>query len=305
MEQLPWFKFTPKDWMMGKIQKCPEITQARFMRLNCIYWNKKCVLSYNDAEIEIDKEHLDCLISKRIIKCFNDFIVIDFLNEQLDDIQNDSNDKSRSGEIGNLKRWHPLIHERYMKREITLDQALYIAYPSHPDRTPIAEASQNIADIDKEVDIDKTKNKKLNTVLNNSLLSEIKISDDKLFFLVNNYKIDADEKAISYFEIARKFQLLFIKNLQEKESPCTAQKNATYKNYIPSIRIMFEKENVTIENLRDAYTFLSGNSKEQEFWKSNVLSAPKLREKISQILIKKNTPNGSSTATTTTRTRNR
>jgi len=84
MDKLQWFKFTPTDWIMGKIQRCPEITQARFMRLICLYWNKECYLSYEDAEIEIDKEHLDILISKKIIKIEENLIVIDFLNEQIE-----------------------------------------------------------------------------------------------------------------------------------------------------------------------------------------------------------------------------
>ena len=79
MDKLQWFKFTPTDWIMGKIQRCPEITQARFMRLICLYWNKECVLSYEDAEIEIDKEHLDILISKKIIKIEDNFLLIEFL----------------------------------------------------------------------------------------------------------------------------------------------------------------------------------------------------------------------------------
>jgi len=83
MDKLQWFKFMPTDWVMGKIQRCPEITQARFMRLICLYWNKECVLTLSDAEIEIDKEHLDILISKKIVKIQDSFLVIDFLNEQL------------------------------------------------------------------------------------------------------------------------------------------------------------------------------------------------------------------------------
>ncbi len=303
MEKLPWFKFTPKDWIMGRIQRCHEVTQARFMRLCCIYWNKDCVVSYEDAEIEIDKEHLDVLISKRVIKCFNNFIVIDFLNEQLDGIQIDSTDKSKSGKIGNLKRWRPELYEKYIKNEVTLDYALSIAEQSHPDRTPIAPRSQNIADIDKDLDIDKTKNKKLNSILNNSLLSEIKISDDKLFFISKDLKFDADEKSITYFDIARKFQLLFIKNLKEKESPFTVQEHATYKNYIPSIRIMIEKENVTIENLRDAYNYL--NSPAGDFWKPNILSTSKLREQIAQLLLRQKTSQNGVKPETKVRNRNR
>ena len=86
MDKLQWFKFAPGDWMMGKIMRCDEITQARYMRLVCLYWNKECYLSYEDAEIEIDKEHLDILIKKKIVKIDNDFINIEFLDEQMDGI---------------------------------------------------------------------------------------------------------------------------------------------------------------------------------------------------------------------------
>ncbi len=101
MDKLQWFKFTPTDWIMGKIQRCPEITQARFMRLICLYWNKECLLSYEDAEIEIDKEHLDILINKKIVKVEDTFLIIDFLNEQLGCIA-ETSEKRRQAV---LSRW--------------------------------------------------------------------------------------------------------------------------------------------------------------------------------------------------------
>lgn len=91
----------PTDWVMGKIQRCPEITQARFIRLICLYWNKECVLTYEDAEIEIDKEHLDILIGKKIINLVDEFISIEFLNEQLESISETS--KKRRDAV--LLRW--------------------------------------------------------------------------------------------------------------------------------------------------------------------------------------------------------
>jgi hypothetical protein len=101
MDKLQWFKFTPTDWIMGKIQRCPEITQARFMRLICLYWNKECLLSKEDAEIEIDKEHLDILIAKKIIKIEDDFLIIQFLNEQLENISETSQKRREAV----LQRW--------------------------------------------------------------------------------------------------------------------------------------------------------------------------------------------------------
>jgi len=101
MAYLSWFKFTPSDWIMGKIQRTPELTQARFMRLICLYWNKQCILSFEDAEIEIDKDHLDLLVSKKIIKIENDFIIIEFLNEQMGTISETSQKRKEAV----LQRW--------------------------------------------------------------------------------------------------------------------------------------------------------------------------------------------------------
>ena len=150
MDKLQWFKFSYADWRMGKIQKCPEITQARFVNLCCLYWSKDCFLSYDDAEIEIDKEHLDILINKKIITNANNFISISFLDEQFAEIEETNKNKSKSGVLGNLKRWHKDIYKKYESREITLKEAISlsknIAHQSHPDNTPIAPQSQNIAE---------------------------------------------------------------------------------------------------------------------------------------------------------------
>lgn len=86
MEKLTWFKFSISDWIMGKIMKCPEVTQARFLKLCCLYWNKECSLSIEDAEIEIDEEHLNILKSKKVIIFDGENITIKFLDEQWSDI---------------------------------------------------------------------------------------------------------------------------------------------------------------------------------------------------------------------------
>lgn len=101
MEKLTWFKFSPINWLMGKIQRVPETTQMRFIKLICLYWNKECVLSVEDAEMEIDKKHLDLLINKKIVKVNEDCIVIDFINEQYDEIK----EKSRKNTENVQKRW--------------------------------------------------------------------------------------------------------------------------------------------------------------------------------------------------------
>lgn len=154
MDKLQWFKFTPSDWMMGKIQRCPEVTQARFLRLCCLYWNKECKLSIEDAIIEIDKEHFETLKNKKIISVNSTHFSISFLDEQYLEIDEKAKNRSESGIIGNLKRWHPDIYSKFELKKISLKEAIElsksIATQSLPDSTPIAKQSQNIADKSRE-----------------------------------------------------------------------------------------------------------------------------------------------------------
>lgn len=158
MDKLQWFKFSPSDWMMGRIQRCDLDTQALFLRLCCIYWNKQCKLSKDDAIFEIDQKHFDILVSKKIIFCNDTNISISFLDEQFMEINEEKQDKSKSGVIGNLKRWHRPIFDSYERKEISLEDAIIlsknnsnaIAEQSHPDSNAIAEQSQIIAEKNRE-----------------------------------------------------------------------------------------------------------------------------------------------------------
>lgn len=117
----------------------------------------------------------------------------------------------------------------------------------------------------------------VNIIFDNILMSEIEISD-------------VDKKLQYYFRISEKFRLLFIKNLEEKKSPIKNQKNATFKNYVNPIRLMFERDEITREQLLKVYDFLNCNkSEDKKFsWKANILSTSKLREKFQTISVKAN-----------------
>lgn len=108
-----------------------------------------------------------------------------------------------------------------------------------------------------------------------SLLSEISISD-------------VPPNLQDYFKIALSFQKLFIKNLKDREAPTRIQEMARFNNYVTPIRLMIENDDITRDQINLAYDFLQ--SKEGEFWKSNILSTKKLREKIDQLISQKNTP---------------
>lgn len=117
---------------------------------------------------------------------------------------------------------------------------------------------------------------------NNTLLSEIEISD-------------FDDRFQNFIKTAISFQKLFIKNLKEKNSPTKKIEKSTFKNYVTPIRLMIETDEVTSQQFRTVYDFL--NSAKGEWWKSNILSIKKLREKLPELILKANTSNGTSTGT--------
>jgi len=116
--------------------------------------------------------------------------------------------------------------------------------------------------------------KEIKKPIKNTLLSEIKISDLE------------DEKIKKYFEIAEAFRNLFIKNQKERGAPISNQEKAKFKNYVDPIRLMIEVDEVTIEQLTKVFKFL--DSTEGEFWKPNILSTSKLREKFTNLIMKSN-----------------
>ena len=84
MKQLPWFKFSPADWMMGRISRQSCEVQVAFLRLCCIYWNAECEMTVEHAELECDG-YFDRLVTLKMVEVIGDKIGIKFLNIQYDE----------------------------------------------------------------------------------------------------------------------------------------------------------------------------------------------------------------------------
>jgi len=126
----------------------------------------------------------------------------------------------------------------------------------------------------KDADYNKQKTQtETQTEIYNKSLSEIDISE-------------VPENDMEYFKIAKKFQELFIKNLNENNAPSETQKKAKFKSWVNPIRLMIEKDKVSSEQFKTAYNFLK--SREGSFWKTNILSTKKLREKLPSLIMQAN-----------------
>lgn len=85
MNNLEWFKFSPSDWMMGRIQRQTPQVQCDFIRLCCIYWHKRGEMSQDAAQMEC-VETFETLVKFKFISVVDDMIAIKFLDDQVVDI---------------------------------------------------------------------------------------------------------------------------------------------------------------------------------------------------------------------------
>jgi hypothetical protein len=116
---------------------------------------------------------------------------------------------------------------------------------------------------------------KVNNIYKTSLLSSLKNED-----------VDNSE----YLEYAISFYELFKKNLTENNISTTRIEKATGK-WIDPIRLLLENDKYSTDDLRTVWKFLNSD----DFWKKNIMSTQKLREKFDRLLMDakiKNKTNG-------------
>ena len=97
MDKLQWFKFRPSDWIMGRISKTNKTTQAEFLNFCCTYWNKQCDVSINQCKYEFTPNVYKKLVDLEILKIDGAKVHIDFLDEQMDGINDMRNKASLAG----------------------------------------------------------------------------------------------------------------------------------------------------------------------------------------------------------------
>ena len=89
-KELPYFKFEPSEWENGNIQMCSTISKGLFIDICSIYWARIGELPYALALQKLcrgDAELMKELLGHDIIRVENDFIIIDFLDEQLQEFK--------------------------------------------------------------------------------------------------------------------------------------------------------------------------------------------------------------------------
>lgn len=93
---------------------------------------------------------------------------------------------------------------------------------------------------------------------------------------------DLSEKNRPFFEMANGFYLLFKQNASDLNVNWLHLKKAKAEEFTNHIRLMIEQDGRDLEELREVWGFL----KKDQFWKENIQSTKKLRDKFDQLITK-------------------
>lgn len=82
-KELPFFKFTPTEWLVGKISFQPLEVQGAFIQCCCMYWKQCGILDVKDVKSKIGFENYCKLVHNCFLKSENGKVSIKFLKNQI------------------------------------------------------------------------------------------------------------------------------------------------------------------------------------------------------------------------------
>jgi uncharacterized protein YdaU (DUF1376 family) len=228
-----------------------------------VYWSiiEDLYNNENSLPLQTDIMCFDLRCSEQIIdSVLNDFDLFEindgnFGSPSVERRLNDRAEKSNKARKNAMNRWNK-------QRDNNTTASNYNANASKNDAVAMQKECDSNAIKEskgKEIKVKESKEYK------KALLSEILISD-------------YPELKTDYVEIAKAFQLLFKANLVDAGAS-TVNVDKAKGNSIDDVRLLLETDKYTIEDLRSVYEFLQQNS----FWKKNILSTSKLREKMDKL----------------------
>lgn len=132
-KELPFFKFYPSEWLLGKIAFQSVDIQGAFTVCCCTYWQQECKMKNSDIEFRIGKKRLDKLKELGFLKELDGFIHITFLDNQLTELDKLRESKKLAGIAGGIAS----AKRRRSKSKHVLKSAEATVKQNQPDKIKI------------------------------------------------------------------------------------------------------------------------------------------------------------------------
>jgi len=145
---LPYFKFTPTEWLTGDIFFESLEIQGFFIGVCCLYWQRDGNVSVEDLRRRFKRDDLIDEITDRFISVSDGFINIKFLDEQFKERQHLSIQNQKNGKLGGrIKDLLPLKEKATANRPLSEAKATA--------NRPLSEAKAKLTNIEEEEEEEK------------------------------------------------------------------------------------------------------------------------------------------------------
>jgi hypothetical protein len=139
-KRLPYYQSEPAEYLAGDIMFCSYAAQGVFTIIRALYWQKDCklLLSQVNKRLKDAGAEIKELVNEDIIKLEGEYIVIEFLDEQLQKLDKTSKTNSSNGQKGAQKRWGKPTPEKDSIAPLLNKDSETIATPLKSDSESIA-----------------------------------------------------------------------------------------------------------------------------------------------------------------------
>jgi hypothetical protein len=103
-KELPFFKFFPAEWLIGKISFKPLEIQGAFIQAVCICWQNNGRFNSEDIDFRIGDENLKKLVESGFLKQDDNGYFIEFLEEQINEFEEVREKRRLAGSNGGKQK---------------------------------------------------------------------------------------------------------------------------------------------------------------------------------------------------------
>jgi hypothetical protein len=154
-KELPYFKFEPSEWQNGDIQMCSPEARIVFIDICCSYWQRLGSLPYAFAlqrhcgGIENVMRELE---NANAIKIENDFLTINFLDEQIEELSKKSEKARQSADARWKKKKNANASKTQSVRNANRIEENRIEENREEEKTKFLRSITDVNELDDQVD---------------------------------------------------------------------------------------------------------------------------------------------------------
>lgn len=268
-KELPYFKFEPSAWENGNIQMLSREDKGLFLDICSMYWSRLGDLPEKLVLRKLchgENEAFLNLVEEEIIELKDGQLRVKFLDEQLQEFKDISEKNAANGRKGGRPKGEKNTATEKPKQTQNKPKENPPLSSGYPKEKP--NETQTKAIREEEIREEKKREEEIRKK-NTRRMSQAKPGDypDDVFFLV-----------------AHGFHQLLLQNEKRLNTKWPHLQKISVEKCRDPIRLMMERDGVTIEELREIGAFLHSETEDAAFWRPNIQSTEGIRKHFAKLL---------------------